>query len=517
MAVDAVVIGGGHNGLVAATLLARAGWSVEVLEQADVAGGAVGSLTTSRGYLHDWGAAFFGVLHDSPVFGDLGLADRVQWATTELPVAMLHGSAEPALLWADPGRTADGLGVDGPAWLALHAWWERTGARLFRAGLGPIPSVPLLRAATALGVRGGLQQLQALLEPVEAWSAASFEQAAARMLVTGHATHGDVAIDAAGSMPPALLLAMVAQSRGMPVPVGGAGMLAAAFVQAAEQAGVVVRTGVRVTQVVVRGGRAVGVRCADGTGIGVRRAVVADVAPELLARELVGEQHLPAAWLAQLRRHRYASGFCRLDVDLSAPAPWAADSLAEALVVHVTGDVHEVATAQAQVSRGLLPGDPALIVGQQDRADPARVPLGAATLWVECRCPAVPRGDAADELAADWAPGFADRMLDRLEVHAPGLHDLVVETTVTTPLGLQRRDPNLVGGDVAGGSAAPDQLLVFRPVAGWSPYAVPLGGLYLCGAATHPGGGVHGMPGRNAAAKVLRDARWRPGWMTASS
>ena len=85
MAVDAVVIGGGHNGLVAATLLARAGWSVEVLEQAEVAGGAVGSLMTSRGYLHDWGAAFFGVLHDSPVFDELGLADRVQWASTGLP------------------------------------------------------------------------------------------------------------------------------------------------------------------------------------------------------------------------------------------------------------------------------------------------------------------------------------------------------------------------------------------------------------------------------------------------
>ena len=175
--------------------------------------------------------------------------------------------------------------------------------------------------------------------------------------------------------------------------------------------------------------------------------------------------------------------------------------------MHVSGDLDELALSQAQVRRGLLPSQPQLILGQQDRADPSRVPAGAASLWVECHCPGTPRGDAAGGLADDWAPGFAERMLDRLEAHAPGLRELVVDTTVTTPLDLQRRDPNLVGGDVGGGSAAPDQLLVFRPVAGWSSYALPVGGLYMCGAASHPGGGVHGMCGRNAARKVLRDAR----------
>jgi phytoene dehydrogenase-like protein len=98
-------------------------------------------------------------------------------------------------------------------------------------------------------------------------------------------------------------------------------------------------------------------------------------------------------------------------------------------------------------------------------------------------------------------------MLDRLAAHAPGLREAVVDTTVTPPSALEARDPNLVGGDVAGGSAAPDQLLVFRPVAGWSSYALPVRGLFMCGAASHPGGGVHGMPGRNAASAVLRRAR----------
>jgi len=506
--VDAVVVGAGHNGLVAATLLARAGWSVEVLERRPVAGGAVGSETTARGYLHDWGSAFYGVLHTSPVLAELGLDRRVRWAHTGTPVAAVWDPARPAaVLRRTVDGTADGLGDDAEAWRALVAWWHRLGAPLFDAVLGPVGDpLPLLRAARRLrSAREGVQTARTMLEPVEAYVRQEFRTDAARMLVAAHATHGDVAVDASGSTPPALLLAMAAQVHGMPVPVGGAVRLAEALVAAAEEAGVVVRTGVDVTRVVVRGGRAVGVVTADGTGIAARRAVVADVAPTLLARDLVGEQHLPGDWLASLRRHRYTSGYFRLDVDLDGPAPWADERLVDSAVVHVTGDLDELAMSQAQVRRGRLPDLPQLIVGQQDRADPTRVPPGAASLWVECHCPARPVRENED-----WAPAFAERVLDRLEAHAPGLRERVVDTTVVPPLALQERDANLVGGDVGGGSASPDQLLVFRPVAGWSPYALPVRGLWMCGAASHPGGGVHGLCGRNAARAVLRAARLRP-------
>ncbi len=507
MAVDAVVIGSGPNGLVAATLLARAGWSVELLERSAVAGGAIGSDTTDRSYVHDWGSAFYGVLHASPVLRELGLDHRVGWAHTGTPVSATWGDGGTAVMRRTVDGTADGLGADGDAWRRLVDWWHRLGVPLFGAMLGPPGApLPLLKAAARLhGPREGLQTARMLLEPVEAWVAQEFVGQQARMLFAANATHADVAVDAAGSTPPAMLLAMAAQVHGMPVPVGGASRLAEVMVEVAQEAGVVVRTGVEVTRVVVRGGRAVGVMTAEGEGIAARRAVVADVAPGTLARDLVGEEHLPGEWLASLRRHRYTSGYFRVDIDLDRPAPWTDERLTDSVVVHVTGDLDELAMSQAEVRRERLPTHPQLILGQQDRADPSRVPAGGASLWVECHCPARPKDEAAG-----WEDRFTERILDRLEQHAPGLREAVVETTTTSPLGLQDRDPNLVGGDVGGGSAAPDQLLVFRPVAGWSSYRLPVEGLWMCGAASHPGGGVHGMCGRNAARAVLRASSW--GW-----
>jgi phytoene dehydrogenase-like protein len=208
---------------------------------------------------------------------------------------------------------------------------------------------------------------------------------------------------------------------------------------------------------------------------------------------------------------------------LDGPVPWADPSAAACGVVHLTGDLNSMARANFEATRGLLPAHPMLIVGQQHVADPSRAPAGTATLWIETHVPPHPRGDGADEDARldGWTDAtkaaFLERMLARLEHFAPGTRGRIVASFVRSPSELQAINPNLVGGDVGGGSSAIDQQLVFRPVPGWFRYKTPVRGLFLCSASAHPGGGVHGMAGYNAAKRVLRASRSPRGVLTTAT
>ena len=334
-----------------------------------------------------------------------------------------------------------------------------------------------------------------------------FASAEAQALLAAGISHSDVAVTDPASTPGAIALAMVAQSHNMPVPVGGAGRLAEGLAEAVTDAGGSILTGQEVTRVVVEGRRAVGVETVAGLSLRARRAVLADASPARLFLGLVGEDHLPPSYLAQLRRFRYGTGIFKLDLALDGPATWDGDDLGRCGVIHLTGDLDGMARANAEVAVGELPTAPMLVVGQPAVADPSRAPEGGHTLWIETHVPPRPTDGPWPQLC----DRFLERVLDRLEAHAPGVRNRIVGHAVHTPPDLEAENPNLVGGDLGAGSIAIDQQLVFRPVPGWFRYSTPVRGLYLCSASTHPGPGVHGMVGRACAlrppttAAVLRE------------
>ncbi len=295
------------------------------------------------------------------------------------------------------------------------------------------------------------------------------------------------------------------------MPEGGAGRLTAALVARLEARGGRVVCGRRVTRVVVRGGRAVAVVTDDGDEVAAGRAVVADVGAPALYRDMVGPEHLPPRVLDDLRRFQYDNSTVKVDWALDGPIPWAAEGARRAGTIHLANGMDQFVEASCDLQTGRIPARPHLVMGQMGVADPTRSPAGTETAWAYTHVPQKVRGDAGGELKGVWdfseAEAFADRIEEQIEVLAPGFRSLIRGRYVATPPILEAADANLVGGAVNGGTAQLHQQLVFRPIPGLGRAETPVRGLYLGSASAHPGGGVHGACGANAARAALAAER----------
>ncbi|MEU0781371.1 NAD(P)/FAD-dependent oxidoreductase [Streptomyces sp. NPDC006173] len=513
---DAVVVGAGPNGLVAANLLADAGWSVEVLEAQSRPGGAVRS---DRGvhpdYVSDLFSAFYPLAAASPVIRSMDLhAEGLRWA--HAPSALAHPLPDGrcAVLERSTEATAKGLDAfaegDGAAWTRMCGTWDRISTQLLDALFTPFPPLKA-GAGLARRLRGpaGLPLVRSLVLPARRLGEEEFRGEAGRLLLAGNALHADLAPEASGSGGFGWLMCMLGQQYGFPVPVGGAENLSAALVRRLERRGGTVRCGQAVREVVVRNGRAVGVRTASGEAIPVRRCVLADVSAPALYGGLVDERHLPGRLLDSMRRFQWDFSTFKIDWALSGPIPWSAGAAADAGTVHLSDGVDEMTRFAAQLAAGLVPDRPFTLLGQMTTADVSRSPLGTESAWAYTHVPQTVVGDAGDDgVTGAWNEREQEAMADRVERHveryAPGFRSLVRARRVLAPPTLQAMDANLHGGAINGGTANLHQQLVFRPVPGTGRPETPVRGLYLASASAHPGGGVHGACGANAARAALR-------------
>ena len=509
---DAVVIGAGHHGLVAAALLGDAGWSVTVLEATDHVGGAVRTEElTLPGFSHDTFSAFYPFAAASPALAALDLgAHGLRWRRA--PVALAHPTPDgrAVLVSTDVEETAASLDAyapgDGEAWRRLYRRWEELSGPLFDAFLGLFPPVRAgARLAAAIGLSRWADFVRFALLPARRLAYEEFPShgQGAGLLIGGTAAHTDIGPDTAGSGLFGWILACTGQQYGFPVPEGGAGALAAALRRRAEAAGATIVTGTRVDKVVVRRGRAVAVRTAAGDEIEARRAVLADVDAPTLFLELVGADHLPARVRDALQRFQWDSATFKVDWALDGPVPWTADGARRAGTVHVSRSLDELSRYFTDLATGTLPAQPFLLFGQQSVADPSRCPPGAATGWAYTHVPRRARFDAGE------AEAYADLMEQRVEELAPGFRALVKARHLLTPAAFEARDANLRGGAVGGGTQQFHQQLIFRPIPGLGRPNTAIAGLFLASASAHPGAGVHGACGANAARAALTADRLR--------
>ncbi len=506
---DAIVIGAGHNGLVAANLLVDAGWRVVVLEATAHPGGAIRTADVAApGFHSDLYSAFYPLGFASPVLTALSLEEHgLRWLRSPSVLSHVLPDGRTATLYTDVQRTAASVDSfaagDGVAWQQMYDEWLRIGPALVDALFRPFPPVrPAVDLLRALGSSAELIRfLRFAVLPVRRLGEERFGGEGARMLLAGNALHTDLSPDAAISAVFGWLLAMLGQEVGFPVPEGGAERLVDALVARLEARGGEVRCATPVTAVIVRDGRARGVRTAEGDEVRARRAVLAAVPAPILYERLVAGEHLPPRLHTDLKNFEWDNATIKVDWALSGPVPWTDSNVAGSGTVHLGGDMDGLTRYAADLATRTVPSSPFLLFGQMAAADPSRCPAGTEVAWAYTHIP------WQAGLSADVVAEQVDRMEAAIEQAAPGFRRRVIGRHVASPQDLERGDPSLVGGAINGGTAALHQQLIFRPVPGLGRPETPVRGLYLASSSAHPGGGVHGGPGANAAAVALRRSR----------
>jgi phytoene dehydrogenase-like protein len=465
---DAVVVGAGPNGLSAAVALARTGCQVAVYEaQETVGGGCRSAELTLPGFVHDVCSAIHATAVASPFFRTLPLADHgLEWVHP--PALLAHpfddGTAA-AVVERSLDDTARSLGLDAAAYRRLIGSVARHWPLLEDAVLGP-PRLPRHPFALA---RFGLSALQT----AEHLATRRFSGARARGLFAGIAAHGMLPLDAVPSGAIGLVLGGLMHAVGWPFPRGGAQRLTDALASYLRSLGGEIVSGTRVSAL---------------EDLPPAKAILCDLSPRPFLH--VARRMLPDWYAAKLERFRYGMGAYKVDWALDGPVPWRDEQVSRAATVHLGATIEEISECERQIWNGQIAERPFVLLVQPSLFDASRAPAGRHTLWTYCH---VPSGSTADML-----PGIEAQ----IERFAPGFRDRVLARHVMTPADLERRNPNLVGGDIGMGITDLRQMIA-RPT--WRAYRTPRRGLYLCSASTPPGVGVHGMCGYFAAQCALAD------------
>ena len=465
---DAVIIGSGPNGLSAGITLARKGLKVLIIEgAATIGGGTRTAQLTLAGFEHDVCSAVHPMGFNSPFFKTLPLEQfGLEWIMPEASVAHPLDNDKAIILSKSIEETANSLGIDATRYKKLITPFVAKGESLLENSLKPFgaPADPILM------LKFGLKASQSAAYFVQK----KFKGERAKALFAGNAAHSVLPFDKYFTSAIALLFLVTAHMDNWPVVRGGSQYISTALGAYFKSLGGEISTSTFIKTF---------------DELPTARAYVFDTDPLQLSE--IAKDHLPNSYQKRLQKYNYGPGVFKIDYALDGPIPWRDKNCGLASTVHVGGTFGEIAQSEKDAWEGRTSTKPFVMLSQQSHFDPTRAPKGKHTGWAYCH---VPNGSTID-----MTP-FIENQIERF---APGFKDIVLERHTMNSSDFQRYNPNYLGGAVTGGAADLSQLFT-RPVARLDPYSTPNSKIFICSAATPPGGGVHGMCGYYAAQSVLK-------------
>jgi phytoene dehydrogenase-like protein len=508
---DFIVVGGGTNGLVAACYLLREGFSTIVLEaNNEVGGGAITREITLPGFQHDVFATSINIWKASSIQQELELDKYGYREINPDPVAATpFKGGRAAIIYSDLNKTLESFSRfskrDATVFKKFYDFYlENKPVLLGGMASPPPPYSELMRVLEESDT--GLDFLQFSFMSSRDWLEENFESEEVKaFLALWGSNHVPLSPEDPGSALLSLVFAGLLQEKGVGIPIGGIKTLVSSLVNYITAHGGRIFTGQKVDEIIVVDGVAHGVRIHNGSTIYAKKGVIANVEPKTLFLKMVPSSALSEDFLRKVEAFRYSKVTqVMIHAALDSWLNYEPAEIRQAGMVQIGESLDEISKAYNECIRGEMPRTPFMTIDNVTCYDKTRAPAGKHILWDFARAPVYLKGEPWRNQDKEH---FTDICVETLSTYANNIKDIILRVVVLSPQDIQSLNPNLVNGDPGGGKATIDQSLALRPFPGFSRYRTPIKALYMCSAATHPGGGVSGLPGHNAAMQAIVDAK----------
>lgn len=465
---DAIIIGSGPNGLSAAIRLAQTGKKVKVVEAYSEIGGGTRTLElTLPGFKHDICSAVHPTALSSPFLSTLNLEGHgVEWIHPEYPLVHPLDNGDAVVISKSFEDTIKHLGKDGKTYKKLYKpfidSWDELKNDLF-APFSPFPSNPFKMVRFGLY---GLRSAKSLADSL-------FKEERTKAMFGGLAAHSIIPLTYSASAAFGLVLGSSLHAVGWPIVKEGSHSITKAMASHFQELGGEIEVNHTVKSL---------------SDLESSRTYFFNTSPKVMMG-ILGDK-LPSSYTKKLKSYKYGPGVFKIDYALSEPVPWINEFARKAGTLHIGRSMDELVKSEQNAWDGVVSEEPYLLISQQSIDDESRAPNGQHTLWVYAHCP---NGSTFD---------MTEIIENRIEEFAPGFRDIILAKNTMNTQAFESYNSNYVGGDINVGAAITTQLF-HRPVSMFSPYSLPLKGMYICSSATPPGGGVHGMCGYHAAEAAL--------------